>query len=79
MSTQLLSTIKDSFRNFKKYSVRLSISKTHRPLRLTFRKAPGQTPVDLMFCNGKCTEATCLADLCPACEAEYFDWKMEKA
>jgi len=33
---------------------------------------------DLMFCRGRCTEATRFDDLCPACVAEYFDYKNER-
>ena len=33
---------------------------------------------DFMFCRGRCTEATRFDDLCPACVAEYFDYKDAK-
>lgn len=78
MSMQLLSTIRNSLRSFKTFSGRFSISKTRRPTRVTFRQLPAPKP-DLMFCNGRCDEATTFDHLCPACVNEYFDWKQEKA
>lgn len=32
----------------------------------------------LMFCTGKCEEASDLGELCPACVAEYFDYVQAK-
>lgn len=31
-----------------------------------------------MFCDGRCTEATCFDDLCVACIAEWCDYQNER-
>ena len=52
------------------------LHRTPRPKRVSgHRQIPVKT---LMFCSGRCGDATTFEHLCPACVAEFFDYQKEK-
>jgi hypothetical protein len=66
-----------------------SLSKAYRTLgefysslrtrHVSLRRRPSlPQPNEAIFCNGRCTEATCFEDLCQSCISEYHEYMAER-
>lgn len=68
---------KQSFAVYKKPSAHYFTLRTpldFHPRRQSLPVTTAPVPPE-MFCNGRCTDATCFDDLCRACIAEWNDYQ----